>query len=125
MQHGTGREYVSDIIENVQAVLVGEKERKGWPVNDLISALQRALDALEDQADLDEAGVYGPDHSPPPGPVRPCPDCGEEMGEDGVPCSQAREEYEKWRREGLGLDAPRARGPVGSIRDTRPEGLGR
>ena len=104
MQHGTGREFVRDIIENVEAVLRREV-RRNLPTGDLRANLRQALLALEVCEDLDKTGEYGPDYGQPfeqrwtepdevdKWPVTPCT-CGQH-------------------------------GPVGTIRDTRPERLGR
>jgi hypothetical protein len=62
MQHGTGREYVYDIVENVRAVLVREREQYGRPLLDIIKGLDDAMEALNDPHNLDDAGRYGPDH---------------------------------------------------------------
>ena len=62
-QHGTGREYVKDALENALAVLQGGKKRNDWPVEDVIVELARALSALTDaETDIDEPGLYGKDH---------------------------------------------------------------
>jgi hypothetical protein len=91
MQHGTGREFVRDIIENVAAVLDREQLKSGRSYADLRAALRGAIEALNAPASLDERGLYGPDYG--------------------------AHEY--------GFAAEMYNGPVGSIRDTRPEGLGR
>ena len=57
MQHGTAREYVVELLENVQAITTKRETRR---------ALRMALIALEDMAqDLDKPGVYGPDYGTP------------------------------------------------------------
>ncbi len=86
MQHGTGREAVQDLVENVQATLT---RWGGRPYLDMVRALDSALTILDEAEDLDQRGEYGKDHNPNTG------------------------------RRGRPL------GPIGSIRDTRPEGLGR
>lgn len=54
MQHGTGREYVTDLLENVYAITTSREA---------LRALHMALLALKNKAqDLDEPGVYGPDY---------------------------------------------------------------
>lgn len=64
MQHGTAREYAVDLIENVEAVLAYEA-RNGKPYGDLARALRKAAGALDKSApwDIDERGVFGPDHA--------------------------------------------------------------
>ena len=96
MQHGTGREVVQEAVENTLAVLM-----RGVKHADVRAALLNALRVLESDNDLDERGVYGPDY-----------------GFDA-----------KQYAEGIALGArPKVvkyLGPTGSIRDTRPDTLGR
>ena len=64
MQHGTGREYVADILANVEAVLRTQRRTAGWPVGDLVNRLKDAFEAItDDDFSLDEPGVYGPDYA--------------------------------------------------------------
>ena len=63
MQHGTGREAALEAVENVAAVLDRLQRTKGWPIRDLVVALERASEVLISTDDLDEPGVYGPDYS--------------------------------------------------------------
>lgn len=68
MQHGTGREFVLDIVENVESVLA----RKG--PKDLAAALRLAIEVLEDgHVDLEKRGQYGPDYPSPFGTLREDP----------------------------------------------------
>jgi hypothetical protein len=67
MQHGTGRERVTDIVENVEAVLEGYANRNadGPKFLDLRRALQEAREVLDGVENLDEPGVCGPDYGAP------------------------------------------------------------
>jgi len=64
MQHGTGRELVSDALENVLAVLSYERDANGRPLGDVIKATRQALNVLDTAEDLDKRGEYGPDYGP-------------------------------------------------------------
>ncbi len=99
MQHGTGREQAIDIIENVRAI-VGRMKAHSTGALESYDALGRALEVLESTENLDEPGVYGKDY----GFVPP------------VDLTTGRLGHPK---------VVKYLGPTGSIRDTRPEGLGR
>lgn len=54
MQHGTGREYMIDLLENVEAITVQAEVRL---------AVQKVLYTLKGGAEnLNRPGVYGPDY---------------------------------------------------------------
>ncbi len=64
MQHGTGREYITDLVENAVEVLTDIYLRRGFGpgLAEVKTALLTALRTLEEAEDLDEPGVYGPDY---------------------------------------------------------------
>ena len=61
MQHGTGREFITDTLENIEAALA--YEGAGWAYGDLRANLRLALLALRVCEDLDKPGEYGDNYA--------------------------------------------------------------
>ena len=58
-QHGTGREFVTEALENAMAVL----QRHSFSnVGDVLANLKAALAVLEAPGDLDQRGRFGKDY---------------------------------------------------------------
>ena len=62
MQHGTGREFVTEALENALAVLQHDSWLPGQQIGDVLATLKAALAILEAPGDLDQRGRFGKDY---------------------------------------------------------------
>ena len=62
MQHGTGREFVTEALENALAVLKHEYVTNKVNVGDVTANLMAALAIIESPVDLDQRSWFGEDY---------------------------------------------------------------